>query len=88
MKIRIFFLEFLAVGIDIDPMDLRHRAELVLPHLQASPVQDADLRHGNLFIPELAEVPVIDLKIMMPFENTAALVGMKILFQFVRHEKT
>jgi hypothetical protein len=63
---------------DVYAVNVARWSEIVPPHFQTSTAVNADLQEVNLSAPEFAEVPVIDLKIMIPFPNATPLsVGLE-----------
>src|ERR1700730_6122346 len=75
----------LAARLDVYAIDLACGSEVIFPHFQASTAVHADLQDVNSLASESTEVPVIDLKIMIPFPDTMALfASLKKLSQGVR----
>src|ERR1700730_7079531 len=75
----------LAGRLDVYAIDVARGSEVIFPHFQASTAVDADLQDVNSLASESTEVPVIDVKIMIPFPDTVALfAGLKKFSQGIR----
>jgi len=54
---------------NIDPVNLSLRAEIVFPHCKTAARVNSDLKNVNVFPYESREVPVINLKVVPPFPD-------------------
>ncbi len=68
-------------GIDVDPHDHRATTQVVPPHLQGTTVRDADLEHDGCRAPKASEVALVNVEIVIPFVDQAAIVVLEVPLQ-------
>src|SRR5713226_8862938 len=61
-----FILELATAWIDINADNAGTRAEIVVPHLQGSPVENPDFQENRRAVPKAGEVPVVDVEVVVP----------------------
>src|SRR5262249_24962084 len=72
-------LETQARWIDVDSHNTSPLAKIVMPHWERSAICDADLNDHGRASSECREVPMVNLKIVMPFQGTSPRITVKIL---------
>jgi hypothetical protein len=68
----IVFVGF-ALGLDVNAVDMAMVPEVAPPHIQTSATVNPDLQDLNMCVSKFAEVPLVDIEVMIPFPDTAAL---------------
>ena len=63
----LLLLKFLAMRIDVYPKYLCVSPKILFPHLQRTSLRDAEFYNVNTTASKTGKVPIIDLKIMVPF---------------------
>ena len=72
------FIRF-AGGLDVYTIDIRPRAEVVLPHAETAAAKNADFQDVRLAVTKLGEMTVINFEIVTPFPDAwAACVGVEV----------
>src|SRR3977135_145476 len=58
---------------NVNPIHHTIRAEVAVPHLHASPAEDADLGNMHLSSYKFFQMPFVNIKIVHPFDDASAI---------------